>query len=433
MKIRTAAALTVAALALVVLVVALARPLPSRTPTDTTSSPVPSPSASPAQSVASQPSPTAAPAEAATIEATAARVPAEFHYAVAGTGAARGGVASFRVLLLDLDAAVVPTVGGATRAIEVASVSVPVPPDSQSAPAVTVSSSADGRTVIVTATHPELRQTIFALDVAAGMAHQLFDGPSVAAAIVSPDGASVAFARSTGGIGGDPAVEGLWVSATSGGGIRRIVASEPGRVGSPPTPVAFLATGTALAFRASAGEGDYHIVLVNLAGGETRFDTSSGEVRFVGGDVRDLVRGIGLDPGDGRTLLVWSSRSLFGGDSFVATVDATSAAARELYRPGPNGTIQLGAWHPARDRYVVLESVMCCGLTIPRTVTVRRIDGTATKVSESAFIVDVWWSRDGSRLFAISGGDDSTATVSDLLTRAVILTYCVRGPGPPCP
>src|SRR5439155_1086467 len=176
MKIRTAAALTVAALALVVLVVALARPLPSRTPTDTTPSPVPSPSTSPAQSVASQPSPTAASPGAATIEATAARVPDEFHYAVAGTGAARGGVATFRVLLLDLDAAVVPTVGGATRAIEVASVSVPVPPGSQSAPAVTVSSSADGRRVIVTATHPELRQTIFALDVAAGMAHQLFDG-----------------------------------------------------------------------------------------------------------------------------------------------------------------------------------------------------------------------------------------------------------------
>ena len=431
MKIRTAAALTVAALALVVLVVALARPLPSRTPTDTTSSPVPSPSASPAQSVASQPSPTAAPAGAATIEATAARVPAEFHYAVAGTGAARGGVASFRVLLLDLDAAVVPTVGGATRAIEVASVSVPVPPGSQSAPAVTVSSSADGHVVVITATHPQLRQTIFALDVGSAATRSLFEGPSVAAAIVSPDGGSFAFARGNGGSDGDPAVEGVWVGVTSGASTRRVVASEPGRVGSPPTPVAFLGAG--LAIRATAGEGDYHIMRVGLGGGDTRFDASSGDVRFDGGDVRELSRGLGLDPGDGRALLIWSSRSLFGGDTFVLSVDSTTGAARELYRPGPNAIIQAAAWHPARDRYVVLESVMCCGLTIPRTVTVRRIDGTATKVSESAFIVDVWWSRDGSRLFAISGGDDSTATVSDLLTRAAVLSYCVRGPGPPCP
>src|SRR5207237_8024735 len=99
----------------------------------------------------------------------------------------------------------------------------------------------------------------------------------------------------------------------------------------------------------------------------------------------------------------------------------------------PNGTSLPGGSKPPRGRYVVLESVMCGGLTVPGTVTVRRIDGTATKVSESAFIVDVWWSRDGSRLFAISGGDDSTATVSDLLTRAAVLSYCVRGPGPPCP
>jgi hypothetical protein len=424
------AAAAVAVFAVIVLVVVGTRSAPGQAPLPTASLAV-APSGA-ASVVPASASPTPAPG-AATIRARAAKVPSEFRYVVAGTGTPDGGVATFRVLLLDLDAAVAPTVGGATRAIEVASVRVPVPPGAQSAPAVAVSASADGHTVIVTALHPELRQTVFALDVGSGATRVLFDGPSFGSVIVSPDGASFAFARSTGGIGGDPAVEGLWVGATSGGGLRRIVASEPGRVGSPPTPVAFLAAGTALAFRASAGEGDYHIVRVGLGGGETRFDTSSGEVRFVGGDVRDLVRGIGLDPGDGRTLLVWSSRSLFGGDSFVATVDATSAAARELYRPGPNGTIQLAAWHPARDRYVVVESAMCCGLTIPRTVTVRRIDGSATKVSESPFILDVWWSRDGSRLFAVRGGDDSVASVADLLTSAEVLTYCVRGPGPPCP
>jgi hypothetical protein len=337
----------------------------------------------------------------------------------------------FRVLLLDLDAAVSPTVGGVTRAIEVASVGVPVPPGSQSAPAVTTSASADGRTVIIIATHPELRQTIFALDVVAGTARMLFDGPSVAAAIVSPDGTRFAFARSTGGVGGDPIVEGLWVGSTSGPDVRRVVASEPGRVGSPPTPIAFLAAG--LAIRATAGEGDYRIFLVGLAGGEARFDASSGDVRFSGGEVRELSRGLGLDRGDERTVLVWSSRSLFGGDTFVASVDVATGTARELYRPGPIATIELAAWHPARDRYLVVESAMCCGLAIPRTVTVGRVDGSATKVAESATIGEVWWSRDGSRLFAIGGGDDATASVSDLLTRAAVLSYCLRGPGPPCP
>ncbi len=406
------------AIALVIVVTSTAAPpapLPTLSPTAAAS-----PSAAPSVRI----SPTATPAAgAATLQATAARVPVESHYVVAGTGVPSGGAASFRVVLLDPEA---------HRATDVASVAVPVPPGSQSPPRVAVSASADGRTLVAAAMHPSLRETILALDVEAGTARLLADGPGFGPVPVSPDGRSFAFARSTGGLGGDPAVEGIWVGAVAGGVPRRLVASEPGRVGSPPVPLAFLPAGTQLAIRASAGEGSSQVALVGTAA-ETRFDASTGEVRFSGGDVRVLGRGTGIDAGDGRSLLLWSSRDAFGGSTFVSTFDLATGATREVFRPEGDRLIPTAAWHPARDRYVVVESPFCCGLQLARTVTVRRLDGTVTQAAQSPFVGEVWWSRDGAKLYATSGGDDATANVVDLLSGAVVVSYCLRGSGPPCP
>jgi hypothetical protein len=46
-------------------------------------------------------------------------------------------------------------------------------------------------------------------------------------------------------------------------------------------------------------------------------------------------------------------------------------------------------------------------------------------------VVDMWWSRDGSRLFAQAGADDSNGKVTDLLTGKVVMQFCLRGGGPP--
>jgi len=61
----------------------------------------------------------------------------------------------------------------------------------------------------------------------------------------------------------------------------------------------------------------------------------------------------------------------------------------------------------------------------------RGRDGYARKLGDAGFVVETWWSRDGSRLFARVGGDDSVGGITDLLTGNRIMQFCLRGGGPP--
>ena len=64
----------------------------------------------------------------------------------------------------------------------------------------------------------------------------------------------------------------------------------------------------------------------------------------------------------------------------------------------------------------------------------RGQDGSAGKLGDIALVVDMWWSKDGSRLFALTGGDDSIGGVTDLLTGKGVMQFCKRGGGaPPAP
>jgi hypothetical protein len=113
--------------------------------------------------------------------------------------------------------------------------------------------------------------------------------------------------------------------------------------------------------------------------------------------------------------------------------DVTTGAVRLLHKPAGDVTLGPAVMHPSGDRYAFLESPFGRGPGTKGAVWVRRLDGTATKIAESAFFGELWWSRDGTKLFSITGGDDSTGSISNLLGTGGGTIFCRRGGTvPPC-
>ena len=73
---------------------------------------------------------------------------------------------------------------------------------------------------------------------------------------------------------------------------------------------------------------------------------------------------------------------------------------------------------------------MVGGANVAQAVWLRDRGGPARKLGDYAFLIEVWWSRDGSKLFARMGGDDSTSGIADLLTAKAIMQLCLRGGTP---
>ena len=94
-------------------------------------------------------------------------------------------------------------------------------------------------------------------------------------------------------------------------------------------------------------------------------------------------------------------------------------------------TLGPAVWHPSLDRFAIAERPRVGGPGVPTAIWVRRQDGTATKVADSAFLSDPWWSHDGTKLFSITGGDDSTGGISNLLGTGGGTAFCLRGGIPP--
>jgi len=344
-------------------------------------------------------------------------VPSEFRYVVSG------GADTFRVMLLDL---------GAGAATEVATVSVGAgnPADG---PYVFTSASRDGSAVLLTVNVPGAGSTVLLLRPEAGDARELYRGSPFDRAVISPDGMRYALSRAA----DDRAVNGVWVGTLGAGPLRRLVADDPSASGAPPVPVAFAPDGQTLAVRVNVGDGVSEVFLMPVAAAEGRVARDLDPVRIVGGDPL-AVGGANVDFGDGREILVWTGQNPFGGANLVSLFDRETRRRTELYRPprptsqATDVTIADAAWHPRRDRFVTVERQFCCGANLPSGVFVRGRDGSAREVARGAFFLEVWWSRDGARLFATTGGDDSTGSVIDLFTGTVVVRYCLRGPGPPC-
>ncbi len=383
--------------------------------------PSPSPSASapptPTASSAASPSPSPSPGPLNVGTAVGA-IPSSFHYFSTGQGE------GYRILLFDEDRAVPPVV-----VLTSGRVPVPAGPDVRSE---AFSASADGTVVIIMRRLSEKETTYFVLRPETGAIRALLSAPDLAPPVVSAEGSRIAYARTS----QDPALHGLWLASIAAGAPAptRLVSDNPQRVSSPPIPVAWSPDGKWLAIGLGQSDSGYAIAVIDPTAGEARYDAAANPPVLVGGRGRTLGRGFAVDwRGGERALLITSSRTAFGGRTEIYAADVTTGATRSLYRPVGDATLAGAVMHPALDRYAVLEGVLGGGPGSPTSIWVRRIDGSATKVAESAFFSAPWWSRDGTKLFSITGGDDSTGYISNLLGTGGGTVFCQRGgTKPPC-
>ena len=287
--------------------------------------------------------------------------------------------------------------------------------------------SADGRVLVIARRFSERRTVHYLVRPQTGEVLVLLTdlAPSFSVPVVSPDGARYAYARL-----GDPGSTGVWIAdAHAGPDPKRLVASDPQIVGSPPQPVQWSPDGAWLAMTIS-DTGGSRMAVVQIKAGETTLDVGSGD--FSGGNARLLGPGHAIDwRGGEQSLLVTSSRHAFGGRSFVYATAVAGGRPRELYVPAGDVVLSASAWDPALDRFFVHENPLCCGANTPTTIWMRKADGTGMKLFESLFVGVPWWSKDGTRLWAQVGGDDSVGTLRDLLSTTAV-TFCLRSPNPPC-
>jgi hypothetical protein len=359
------------------------------------------------------PSSSAPAASASDVHVTAVpTLPADPHFF------AVGGQDTTRILLFD-SSATRPPVEVVTFA------SAPVPsPDVRT---IAFGASVDGRVLVVARRFSEQRTVHYLVRPQTGEVLVLLTdlARSFSAPVVSPDGTRYAYARL-----GDASSTGVWIAgAHAGPDPKRIVASDPQIVGSPPQPVAWSTDGAWLAVSTS-DTGGSRMGVVQVGAGETTFDVGGGQ--FTGGTARLLGPGHAIDwRGGEQNLLVTSSRSAFGGRSVVYATTVAAGQPREVYVPSADAIISDAQWSPALDRFFVHENPLCCGANRAATIWMRKADGTGTKLIESLFIGVPWWSKDGTHLWALSGGDDSIGGVADLLSGTGV-TFCWRSPTPPC-
>ena len=378
-------------------------PSSSSSPPSSTPSPSPSPSLSPSPP----------PASSAAVHATAVTLPDDPHFFSVG------GQDSTRILLFD---------SAATRApVEVVRFDPAPVPGGPDVRTIAFGASADGRVLVIARRFSEQRTVQYLVRPQTGEVVVLLTdlASSFSVPVVSPDGARYAFARS-----GDAAGTGVFIAdARAGPDPKRIVASDPQIVGSPPQPSAWSPDGKWLAVTYQNDSGS-RMGVVQISAGETTLDIA--REAFTGGNARLLGYGGAIDwRGGDQNLLVTSSRNIFGGRSFVYTTTLAGGPPRELYVPNTGTVLSGAAWHPALDRFLVDERPLCCGVNAPSTISIRKPDGSGTNVYASPFIDVPWWSKDGTRLWAQVGGDDSVGYLRDLLSTTSVM-FCLRSAGPPC-
>ena len=412
---RNAALATLACVVVIaaVVYVAVARPESSVIPT-----PAPTPVLSPTPSP-STPTSTASPSPAATtsgavgavtIQVTRTNVPAEFRYL------ALGGGEEFRLVVLDLNAG---------RAAPVATARIALPPGAPASPSAAVAASKDGRTVLVTFVIPDASDSLFVVHPETGDAKLLLRG-EIRGAVVSPDGARIAVGRND----EDPSVTGLWVG-TPDGAMRRLVADDPSSTGSPPLPYAFSPDNALLAFGIGLGESGWQAAVILASSKEGRIDRSGGGPQILGADTSVVGPAVGAEFRSASELFVWSSPTMFGGSSGADLYDLATKRSTSLYRPAAGIQLAAAAWRPNAAQYAIIERPES-HVFVPLTAAwLRGQDGSARKLGDVAFVVDIWWSRDGSRLFELTGGDDAIGGVTDLLSGKGVMQFCKRGGGPP--
>jgi len=383
--------------------VATPTPTAAQSATPSLSPPTPTASASPTATTSDA-------VGAVTMQVTRTTVPAEFRYLVLGGGD------EFRLVVLDLNAG---------RATQVATARIALPAGAPTGPSAAVAASMDGRTVLLTFVIPDASDSLLVVHPEAAEAKLVLRG-EIRAAVVSPDGARVAIGRND----EDPSLTGLWVG-TPDGAMRRLVTDDPSSTGSPPLPYAFSPDDALLAFGLGLGESGWQATVISASSKEGRIDRSGGGPQIVGADTSVVGPAVGAEFRSARELFVWSSPTMFGGSSGADLYDLATKRSTSLYRPAAGIQLATAAWRPNAAQFAVIERPES-HIFMPLTAAwLRGQDGSARKLGDIALVVDIRWSKDGSRLFALTGGDDSIGGVTDLLTGKSVMQFCKRGGGPP--
>src|SRR5256886_7519651 len=370
------------------------------TPTATTTPPA-------TPTTTSTPSPQPAGLDGVVLSARPSAVTPDFKYVEAWPG---------RIVMLDL---------AARRAIELATYSAPS--SEPGYPGAQLSASADGRTLLVLVRVSATDGSLFVVRPESGDVRLIVRGP-LERALLSADGSRFAVARHD----ADPRLTGLSVGGPADGTTRRLTADDPQLVGSPPIPLAFSPDGQLLAFGLGMGDAGYRGGVIPVAADEV----DAGRLR----DPRVTTPGVAmLDAATGGEfisageLFIWSARGAFGGQTLAYTYRIAPKATTALSsRRGDDRQFAEAVWRPGSDEFATLDQPSCCGMAIPRTPWLRGRDGSSRKLLEATpFIGEMWWSRDGTKLYAITGGDDSTGGVIDLLTGKSVMGFCKRGGAAP--
>ena len=384
-----------------------------RPPTEQTAvSPTPTATATPSTTgsptAASSPSSSSSPpvvVGAIDINAHVVSVPRDFRYTTT----------SSRLLVLDL---------AANSASEVASFTVSRPEPGY--PYAEVAASQDGKSVLLTVHAGQLDGTAFLLTPENGQSRVLLRG-AVARTAFSADGRRFAVARND----RDPALTGLWVGATAGGAMRRLIGDDPQYAGAPPVPYGFSPSGDLLAFGLFNGESGAHAGIVSFTSAEGSADRGAGTWAIKGSDAVLLGPSAGAEFISNDELFVWSWRTPLGGETLAYTYKIAAKATAQLYRQEGDLTIANARWAPGERRFALAERPICCGIALALTVRTIAEDGSMRKLGEWS-VVDMWWSGAGTsaKLYGILGGDDSTSAVVEMLTNKTAMQFCWRGGSP---
>lgn len=405
-------------------------------PSDTVAAPSPSPTPVVAPATASA---TATPPPPPSPSPTATGVPFPTFAPALSVGDVKIGLAAARpssadvsylvvqgdvhwVTLLDLSA---------KQARTVAEVAFVRPPGAPREPSVRTSWTADGRRLLLTVTDTAGRMHLVLVDVEHATARALRTVDAHPDTVISPDGSRFAFSD----MSADPARRGVWIGDTGTDAVRRVIADDPQRVTGPPSPLAFSPDGTQLAVRVDFNAGDTGIAIVRSdPPAEARVDPATRTVT----DSTFLERGSDFDwLGAPEDAWAWEGVTHVGGVNTVYAYDLRTGSGTVVYKPVVGFILQEMRRSPRLDRFVTVERGGVIG-EARGAITVRTRAGAATKVADVTLVGPsrVWWSPDGSRLYAIFGGDDSVGGVGDLLSDEGILNFCVRAPTAPgfvCP
>ena len=279
------------------------------------------------------------------------------------------------------------------------------------------SASADGKHLAVAGPGPSGRASITILDVELGRARSIYedpelDAPGFFAPALSPDGSRVAYATGAGV---------RLVDVASSAVLRTIPHDDPQMVGGMWRPIAWSSDATWLALGRSS-EGASEIAIVDA-----------------GRELRRLGTGLMVSwRAKAPELLVMNSSGPFGGQSVSYTYDLATNRGAPLERAGTERRASL-AWHPTADRYLYIANPtpVALGDVFTRSLT----DAASTRIDAPRSVEDAWWSRDGSKIYALlirqdalrDASGDANYEIVELPGGRIVATVCRGDPRAVCP